>query len=384
MGNAAADLDVRKKASPLAAEGRNRISVLALVPEAFGGRGGIAQYNRDFLRAVAQIPGVGDVKVMPRLAPDPPESVPANISLHEAGFSRLSYALRSISACLRQRPDVVFCGHVYHGPLAWALARATGAKLICQTHGTEVWRPLSFSRRRALEGSDLVLAVSRHTRKQLLLHTRLPANKICVLPNTVADDFTPGDDASIRARFGLMGRRVLLTVGRLDQRAYKGHDKVIAALPNLCRSDPSILYVIAGDGPDRPRLEVLARQHGVSDKVLFLGQIDRAELPGLYRAADLFVMPSVGEGFGIVYLEAMASGTPALGLNVGGVADAMCDGELGALAEEADFVETLHREVFRARPHPADLAAAVRTRFGAGAFRARVKEIFEQLNEHSG
>jgi phosphatidylinositol alpha-1,6-mannosyltransferase len=97
---------------------------------------------------------------------------------------------------------------------------------------------------------------------------------------------------------------------------YKGDDHVIAAVPDLVRRGHDIVYLIIGEGDDRARLEEVARKIGVSDRVRFLGAVDHQRLVAAYRMADLFVMPSAGEGFGICYLEAMARGTPALGLDV--------------------------------------------------------------------
>ena len=129
---------------------------------------------------------------------------------------------------------------------------------------------------------------------------------------------------------------VLLTVGRLAAtERYKGQDHVIAALSQLQAIESrDLIYLIAGEGDDRARLESLVAQHGVLDKVRFLGAIDNQALPDLYRAADLFVMPSTGEGFGISFVESMACGTPAFGLRDGGARDAR-QRETLRLAEQA-------------------------------------------------
>jgi len=338
--------------------------MLALVGDAWGGRGGIAQYNRDLLGALAASGAVRTIEVLPRHAPDPAEP-PAGVVQRRARPGRIVYALSALTAGLTGPVELVFCGHLYMAPLAALLARLKGARLIVQTHGIEAWPRPSRLRRAAVEAADLVLAVSRHTRARVLDWAALEPERVRVLPNTVGEAFTPGDGAPLRRAWGLEGKRVLLTVGRMSaQERYKGHDRVIAAMPRL---DPDVVYVVLGDGDDRPRLEALARAQGVADRVRFMGPVDLRTLIQAYRTADLFVMPSTGEGFGIAYLEAMACGTPALGLSAAGAVDALGDGELGTTVAEDELASAVGAALSRPREGSA-LAALVRARFGRPAF----------------
>lgn len=356
------------------------MKVLALVTDAFGGYGGIAQYNRDFLSALADAPGVETVYVIPRLAPDPFASLPNRVSQSLPFQSRIDYGLAALKATRRLKPDLIFCGHLYHGPLAALLARIAKTKLVSQLHGTEVWKPLRRRDLYPLLVSDLVLTVSRDTLRRFKDQASGTQDNGAILANTVQDIFTPGNRLAARARFGLAHETLLLSVGRLDTReGYKGHDRVIHALPSLVAKRPDLVYWIAGIGNDRHRLEMLAHDLGVDRNVRFLGKVSLANLPDLYRAADLFVLPSTGEGFGIVYLEAMACGTPALGLNVGGAPDALGDGALGWCVAETDFPEALSRAIEAPRPDAFALATAVQQRFGRDVFRARVASLLGTL-----
>jgi phosphatidylinositol alpha-1,6-mannosyltransferase len=149
---------------------------------------------------------------------------------------------------------------------------------------------------------------------------------------------------------------------------YKGHERVIAAIPQLVAAGHDVVYLVVGEGDDRTRLEASARDAGLADRVRFLGSVEKPKLIEIYRAADLFAMPSTGEGFGIAFLEAMASGTPALGLNAGGTPDALADGELGTVVTEAGLDQALARALNRSKRDPQALAGAVQARFGRQSF----------------
>ena len=354
---------------------------LALVTDAFGGRGGIAQYNRDFLDALTASGAVSEITIVPRYAPD--QMTPSTgIRQMPPRQGRFAYALTTLAAALFRHVDIAFCGHLHMAPLAALIARLKGAKLVIQTHGIEAWPRPPRLQRAALEAADLVLCVSRYTRAAVLGWAAIAPERVLILPNTVGEAFTPGDGSSLRAELGLEGKRVLLTVGRMDARErYKGHDRVIAAIPELIAEGYDIDYVVVGDGDDRKRLEALAREVGISERVHFLGSVEPQQLIEAYRMADLFVMPSTGEGFGIAFLEAIACGTAALGLSQAGANDALADGELGAAISAAELPATIARLLEGPKPDANRLSKAVRDRFGHQAFRASACAAVKRLRE---
>lgn len=355
-------------------------AMLALVTDAFGGRGGIAQYNRDFLGALAQA-GLVSITVLPRHAPD--SAVPPQ-SIHQmpARPGRAAYSVAALRIALFQSVDVVFCGHLFMAPLAAQVARLKGAKLILQTHGIEAWSRPSRMQRAALEQADLVLCVSRYTRAAVLSWAVIAPERVLVVPNTVREAFTPGDGSTQRRTLAGEGKQILLTVGRMDSRErYKGQDRVIAVIPDLVAKGHDICYVVVGEGDDRSRLQALARNAGVSDRVHFLGAQELPSLIETYRAADLFVMPSTGEGFGVSFLEVMASGTPAIGLDVAGARDALADGELGTVVAETELSATIARLLSRPKPDPLGLAVAVHARFGRKLFADNARNAWNRLME---
>jgi phosphatidylinositol alpha-1,6-mannosyltransferase len=355
------------------------ISLLALVTDAFGGHGGIAQYNRDFLGVLVEGGTVSSITVLPRHAPKRVATPPA-ITQKPARLGRFAYSVRALVTAFRRRVDIVFCGHLYMAPLAWLVARLKGAKLILQMHGVEAWPHPSRLQRAAAEAADLIFCVSRHTRACVVGWAAIAPERILLVTNTVADAFEPGDGSALRAALGLDSKRVLLTVGRIDSRErYKGHDRVIEAIPDLVARGQDVIYFIIGEGDDRARLDDLARSAGVAERVRFLGAVSLEDLVEAYRMADLFLMPSTGEGFGIAYLEAMASGTPALGLNADGARDPLADGELGTAVSEHYLPAAIARLLAMPKPDPEALSRAVHARFGRESFRAQVGMAFDRL-----
>lgn len=355
--------------------------VLALVGHAYGsGGGGIAQYNRDFLGGLAAMECVCAIEVMPRTGPASPET-PAKIVQRRARYAPPLYTVGVLASALAAKWDYVFCGHLFMAPLAAIAARLARARLVIQTHGVEAWPRPTALQRRAVDRADLVLSVSRYTRAQVLGWSTIAPERVAVLPDTVGEAFTPGDASALREKWGLAGAKVLLTVGRMDGRErYKGHDRTIRALPALAQRWPELRYVVLGEGDDRARLEQLASDEGMSERVRFMGPVDQATLIDAYRMADAFVMPSTGEGFGIAYLEAMACGAPALGLDAGGAPDALVDGQLGIATTESEYLERVRALLCGPGPEPEILARAVQQRFGKAVFVAEQKRILERLN----
>lgn len=355
------------------------LSMLALMTDAFGGRGGIAQYNRDFLRAAAESRAIAEIVVLVRNSPDPVDP-PPGIVQSEPVHNRTAYSLAAVFEILRRHIDVVFCGHLFHAPLAYAIARLSRTSLIIQVHGIEAWARPNRLIRFAAERADLILCVSRYTRARVLDWAAIQPEKVVVVPNTVDPRFIPGHGSALREIWNLQCQKILLTVARLDSRDhYKGHDSVISALPDLVAKGYDVVYAIVGEGKDVNRLKGLANEIGVADRVRFTGLIDRKTLVEAYQAADLFVMPSRGEGFGIAFLEAMASGTEAIGLDTAGARDALADGALGVLADRQNLAAAISDALARPKPNPVALHDSVRARFGHEIFRARITAILNEF-----
>lgn len=349
--------------------------MLFLVTDAYGATGGIAKVNRDLLGALNSSEHVDRIMVLPRLQADRVGTIPRKIDYRaSASKGRLSYVTALFSAVARDRSfGTVICGHLHLLPLALAAARLCGARLLLVVHGIEAWEPSRHSLANQLvRAVDLAVAVSDVSRRRFCGWSGFPVGKTTVVPNSVdLTHFSPGPRRTdLVDRYGLQGRRVVLTLGRLAGEARaKGFDRVLDVLPSLAEEMPDVVYLIAGDGPDRARLEDKAQCLGVSDRVVFTGFVNEDEKADHYRLADAFAMPSHGEGFGIALVEAMACGVAAVASCADGSQEAVLGGALGAVVDPDDL-GALQRALIRAVSSPNHVPAGLDT-FSEEAFRAR-------------
>jgi phosphatidyl-myo-inositol dimannoside synthase len=223
---------------------------------------------------------------------------------------------------------------------------APKTRLVLFAHGIEVWRPLSAIRKRMLKQCDHVLAVSEFTRATMLQQYHVNPGKITVLNNCL-DPYLPdaiaGKDEELQRRYGFTNDNiVLMTLTRLSSKElYKGYDHVLLSINTLKNKFPAIKYLIVGryDDVEKKRLELIISQYSLQDYIVFTGFVPDEELARHYSLADIYVMPSKKEGFGIVFIEAMHYGLPVIAGNKDGSADALCNGKLGLLVNPDDVQE---------------------------------------------
>jgi phosphatidylinositol alpha-1,6-mannosyltransferase len=263
------------------------------------------------------------------------------------------------------------------------LPGAVRAPYLLPLYGIEVWRPLAWDRRRALAKAAVKLAISAHTLERA--RAFCPAlDGVAILPLALEERAPAGSaDAPLLDR---LGSGFLLIAGRMAPgERYKGHDEILEAFPGLRARAPGARLVVAGEGGDRPRLEAKAASLGLGAAVAFTGFVSEATLAELYRRCAAFVMPSRGEGFGLVYLEAMRAFRPVLAARGSAAEEIVRDGETGLLVDPDD-----RRELTAALDRLlADPAAARRMgeaghehwqkEFGRERFRKRLEPLLERL-----
>jgi phosphatidylinositol alpha-1,6-mannosyltransferase len=310
------------------------VRILHLGTDSFGGYGGIALYNRELIAALASHPRVEEVVVIPRLIPDEVQPIPEKVRfIQRAAQGALAYlnALRGA----RGDFDIIICAHVNLLPLARLVSRQP----VLLLYGIEAWKPLRDPWSiRLLKDLRTVVSISDVTLERFVGWSGYDASSH-LLPNSIhAESYgvRPKNQALVR-RFGLEGKRVLLTLGRVvAAERYKGFDEVLAVLAEM---DDDVIYLIAGGGNDVPRLRQKAQKLGVGHRVVFSGLFPEEEKADLYGLADVYVMPSRGEGFGFVFLEAMASGLPVIASRLDGGREAVRNGAIGRLVDPTSTAE---------------------------------------------
>jgi phosphatidyl-myo-inositol dimannoside synthase len=286
---------------------------------------------------------------------------------------------------------LVVAAHPYLAPVVQAMRLgAPRMKSIVVAHGIEVWEPLSRLRRRALRGANVVLTPTQDTADHIATQQQIPRDRVRVLPWALDPDFealaTASSHSSLPANFP--SGRVILTVGRWQaNERYKGMDTLIAALPRLLHQWTDLQLVAVGEGDDQAWLEQLAEGCGVRRHVHFFSRLSYPELSACYSACEIFALPSRGEGFGLVYLEAMARGKPVIGGAHGGAPEVIDDGRTGYLVHHGDApqlatcIQTLLANPELAREMGARGRERVNHDFKFGVFAKSFKKVLRELCE---
>lgn len=256
---------------------------------------------------------------------------------------KILFVLKFLYEGVVKKPDVIFCNHINFAPLARLAKKLRKTKYIVRTSGTEVWDIKSKVKLNALRDADIITAISEYSRDKILEQLPELKERIYMKYKFVdGEKFKPKPKSQeLLRRHRLGDSRVILTVTRLwASERQKGYDKVIEALPSVQKAVPNVKYVLVGKGDDTPRIRQLVRDLGLESRVVLTGYVPDEELVDYYNFADVFIMPSKSEGFGQVYLQALACGKPVIAGNKDGSPTAVLNGELGLLVNP-DSVEEI-------------------------------------------
>ncbi len=338
---------------------------LLLTPEIFASEGGIPRILQIYLKALCDLSGPNDAVRLVALNDHMVDSRDLRRSSNDrlsewrvAGRSKSRFVRDTLA--LSRGADRLICGHLAQLPVAFAAKlRYPRLRYYLVAHGIEVWRDYTALERLALRRAERILCVSDYTRRELLRRCPLAPEKTVVLPNALDPYFkiAPGLPRNGRAP-------TVLVVTRLTYSdRYKGVEHMIQAMAAIRAAIPDATLRIVGRGDDLPRLQQLRDKLRLRHAIEFLGYIDDRRMADELRSCTLFALPSEREGFGLVYLEAMANGRPCLGARAGGVPEVITP-ETGVLVPYADV------------PAIADAAiAALRREWNEAAILDRAREF---------
>jgi len=360
-----------------------------------GSVGGVQNYTKMLFRASVEILGQDNVRLL--AVPSEPETRgDGSVSLNTV--TKLRFLIEGLGLAMHWQPKLVICAHIGLAPMARIIKELLGKPYWLVLYGIEVWGPLPTAKQRALRAADRLLSISRFTLDTAISRHALGSPDALILPPALANDDPPPERKLGRILLDPM-RPTVLTVGRLSAaERYKGHDVMLEAWPTVLRYISDACYLIVGDGDDRSRLEERARNMGIGASVRFAGSVTSAELHACYEGCQVFAMPARtdvdaavprGEGFGIVFLEAMAHGKPVVGPRFGAPAEFIHPGEHGLLVDPlrpteiaAALVELL-REPDRARQMGQKARDWATSQFSYEVFCRRLREmLLAKLSVH--
>jgi glycosyltransferase involved in cell wall biosynthesis len=373
-------------------------SILCILTGIFEASGGLEAFNNDLLHAAAQ--SLRDRKWTVLLLNDGQSSVAdfePNVRFHPCAVTKhrslwkLKLAWHCLMHILIRRPALIVCGHINFAPLCSFCHRVFGIEYAILAYGIEVWHVESRITRRAIADAVIVVCISRYTAQKVLEQVPGAQGKTVILPCTVdTDSFSPGIPApGLAERYGLARGPIILTVGRIcAAEDYKGHKVMLEALVKVLKVKPETKYLIVGTGDLVPELKAKAKELGIEGSVVFAGFVPAPGLVDHYRMCDVFAMPSKGEGFGIVFLEALACGRPVIAGNRDGSRDALLDGELGFLVDPdspeavaAALLDVLDESVPGPRKNSDYLRHKTIEEFGKERFRERTGNVLSGILE---
>ena len=378
----------------------NKRSFHLWLPNVYEFKGGIQVYLSSFLKALYNLYPQNIYHLFFKHDTHKPSGEDRWETAHFHFTGRWPLAVRTLVFAIKiavfgiiKRPSIIIAAHLNFAVVAYWLNRLFGTEYWIIVYGIDVWNTERTALISALGQAERILAVSNYTKRRLIEEQSLDPEKISLLPCAFdANRFEVGPKSvHLLEKYGLSAQQsVILTVARLaDVDRFKGYDQMLAALPEIRRAIPDIHYIIVGKGEDRTRIEQLVLERGLEDCVTLAGFVPDTELSDYYNLCNVFAMPSKLEGFGIVYLEAMACGKPAVGGNQDGAVDALDSGNLGALVDPddisqiADTVITIIRKEYPLpllyQPH--QLRQAVIDLYGYQAFQGRLHNLLKSVCE---
>lgn len=312
---------------------------IVLVTDGLDGQhGGVQRVTRAVMEAVVADPRPTLVWSLNDAAARAGAELPVHVGAVCFGGGKLGMVWGATLGPLPTGCRRVFCLHLALAPVGAWIARRLRCSLDVFLHGVEAWRPLPFPQRWALKRASLISANSRHTLERFGdANPEFRGHPSCVVSLGLNREHT----LATPTRHPVMDQapRFFLCVTRFAE-TYKGERTLLEAFRRIRQHHPGTHLVLVGEGPTRSRLREEARAAGLAETAHFVGAVSDSQLAALYDACEGFVLLSEGEGFGIVFVEAMYHGKPCLATNADAAREIVRDGETGLLVMPGDVAGT--------------------------------------------
>jgi len=360
----------------------HRHQLLVWSPQLKGTTGGVQSHSRDLIDRLKSDHLAAQVHVL---------TYPSPINTLHKIWNQISFFTQALFSFL-QKPDLIFVTHLDLAPVAAILTRFRKVPYVVSCHGIEVWDQLPQSKLEALQKAKLLLCVSRFTQDLMLENFHIHPDQTFIFPNTTYFPQALTDQSTCRSKLAQKHQiptehHIIFTLGRMRPTdREKGYGKLVEALALLNKGGVPTTLIAGGEGPDRNWIQNIAKAADISDFLICPGRIASDEVDMYYRGCDLFALPSKKEGFGIVFLEAMAQGTPVLAGNEDGSREPLLDGKLGLLCnpENPENIADTISSFFHNADHPlkdeAFIRNTARENFGQAAYDSRLIKLFEHFD----
>ncbi len=364
----------------------NNIAFIYLT--AFSKAGGIEQFNKNLMTSIHQIK---------------PNSVA--ISLYDTtvdekyfpqksfkGFAGNKIAFLFSLIFSARKHQVYLIGHINLSLAAFIIKFINPkAQFLLMAHGVEIWPKQKRFAHWLIKSATQIFSVSQFTKSTILINNpSISSNKIKILHNSVDPyfnypiSFTKPNYLIDKYHLNTNDKLILTTTRLSSDEQYKGYDAVISIIKRLNNEFGPVKYLIVGKADDKEldRVNKLIKKEQIDDNVILSGFVPLHELIDHYLLADVFVLPSTGEGFGIVLIEAMACGLKVIAGNKDGSVDALLNGELGTLINPSDTIQlynSINNLLQNNKSQPLDIQHRMKEHFSYPIFKKNIQLLLTDL-----
>ena len=300
---------------------------------------------------------------------------------------KIKFAFFFLKILIFEKPNYIISNHISLLRLLYYFRKIFKINYGFIGYGIEVW-DLDNINKEIVRNAKVIATFSDYTATKIKEQINSKYTYI-LFPPLIKENkfFIKPKNKKLIKKYKLEGKKIILTVARLaSTEKYKGYDKVIKALPKIIKKVPNIKYLIVGEGDDLLRLKNLVKNLDLEDYIIFCGFIPNKNLVDYYNLCDVFVMPSKGEGFGIVFLEALACGKPVIAGNKDGSCDALLNGKLGVLIDpdnikeiENAIIMVLNKEISKELLDSNYLRKKVIEVYGTNKFKERTRKFIKMV-----